>query len=103
MCVCYQVTTKEVELALAQSEKMLGETHFAAASLRELSWNLRELLEDFTARTREREKTLHEAADFFSAAEEVSLFALYIGFFQKCQHTCMYTPFGMPQYSVLCL
>ena len=89
MCACYQVTTKEVELALAQSEKMLGGSHFAAASLRELSWSLRELLEDFTARTREREKTLHEAADFFRASEEVSLFALYIGFFQKCQNTYM--------------
>ena len=71
MYMCCQLTTKEVELALAQSEKMLGESHFAAASLRELSWNLRELLEDFTARTREREKTLHEAADFFRAADKV--------------------------------
>ena len=67
-----QVTTKEVELALGQSEKMLAENHFAAVRLRDLAWNLRELLEDFTARTREREKTLHEAADFFRAAEEVS-------------------------------
>ena len=65
------MTSKEVGAALAQSEKMLKENHFAAASLRELAWNLRELLEDFTARTGEREKTLHEAADFYRAAEQV--------------------------------
>ena len=50
---------------------MLAEGHYAAARLRELAWNTRELLEDFTARTQERERTLHEAADFFRAAEKV--------------------------------
>lgn len=66
-----QVTTGEVDALLAQSDRMLADNHFAAASLREMAWNLRELLEDFSARTKEREKTLHEAANFFRTAEKV--------------------------------
>ena len=65
------MTSKEVNALLAQSDQMLAENHFAAPQLREEVWNLRELLEDFTARTKEREKTLHEAADFFRNTEKV--------------------------------
>lgn len=66
-----QVTLKEVEALLAQSDRMLVDNHYAAPSLRETAWNLRELLEDFSARINEREKTLHEAADFYKTAEKV--------------------------------
>ena len=65
------MTSKEIDAVLAQSERMLADNHFAAASLREVAWNLRELQEDFMARTREREKTLQEAADFFRSSEKV--------------------------------
>ena len=69
--ILVQVTTREVETALVQSDHMLADNHYATTSLRELAWNMRELLEDFTARIEERERTLHEAADFFRAAEKV--------------------------------
>ena len=60
-----------MEALLAQSDRMLVNNHYAAPSLREMAWNLRELLEDFSARINEREKTLHEAADFYKTAEKV--------------------------------
>ena len=61
---------------LVHSDRMLSDGHFVSSSLREMAWSLRELLEDFTARTQEREKTLREAADFFRAAETVCMQSL---------------------------
>ena len=65
------MTSREVNALLAQSDHMLADNHFAAPLLREEAWNLRELLEDFSARTKEREKTLYDAADFFRNTEKV--------------------------------
>ena len=91
--ILVQVTTREVETALVQSDHMLADNHYATTSLRELAWNMRELLEDFTARIEERERTLHEAADFFRAAEKVRTCQTHVHGESRIQHihTSIYT------------
>ena len=65
------MTSSEVSSLLSLSDRMVRGHHFASSSLREQSWGLRELHDSFVARAEERERTLHEAAAFFRAAEKV--------------------------------
>ena len=99
------MTSSEIEAVLGQCERLLGEREgkggrgqVQAAEVREKVWTLRELQEDFTARVRERERTLQEAAAFFRAASKVR------GHSQgyMCMYICIYNNYDYENSSGQC-